>query len=179
MIQSTRWFKPSKNVLLTGAGFTRNFGGYLASEMWAVIFRQPEIRRYPNLRRLMLERLDYEAIYHEILSSESHTADEKLSLTKAIRNAYQEMHELICQLDLKRGSAAVCRAFIARFDGSGYERGFFFTLNQDLFIERFFSLSYQQASLLKIPGIGHPKWFNRQLPPDVEHLAAMRCRTVC
>jgi hypothetical protein len=53
----------------------------------------------------------------------------------------------------------VCRAFVARFDGSGQERGFFFTLNQDLFIERF---SYQQESLLKIPGLGHPKWFNAQ-----------------
>lgn len=114
----------------------------------------------------MLERLDYEALYHEVLSSDSYTSDERRSLTQAIRNAYQEMHELICQGDLKRNNAAaaVCRAFIARFDGSGHERGFLFTLNQDLFMERFFSLSYQQASLLKIPGLGHPKWFNGQLP---------------
>ena len=164
-MQSTRWFRPTKNVLLTGAGFTRDFGGYLASEMWAVIFRQPEIRRYPNLRRQMLERLDYEGLYHEVLSSESYTADEKSSLTKAIRNAYQEMHELICRDDLRRrgAAAAVCRAFVARFDGSGHERGFFFTLNQDLFVERFFSLGYQQASLIKIPGLEHAKWFNGHL----------------
>ncbi len=162
-MESTRWFKPTKNVLLTGAGFTRDFGGYLASEMWAVIFRQPEVRRYPSLRKRMLERLDYEALYHEVLSSESYSTDEKLSLTKAIRNAYEEMHEIICQgADLKRNNtaAAVCRAFIAQFDGSGHERGFFFTLNQDLFLERF----YQQASLVKIPGLGHPKWFNGELP---------------
>jgi hypothetical protein len=62
MSQLTWWFKPAKNVLLTGAGLTRNFGGYLAAEMWAVIFRQPEIRRYPNLRKRMLEGLDYEAL---------------------------------------------------------------------------------------------------------------------
>jgi hypothetical protein len=167
MSQTERWFKPAKNVLLTGAGFTKDFGGYLASEMWAVIFRQPGIRRYPNLRKRMLERLDYEAFYHEVLSSEAYSTEEKLSLTKAIRNAYEEMHELICQgADLKRNNAAaaVCRAFIAQFDGSGHERGFFFTLNQDLFLERFFSLGYQRASLLKIPGLGHPKWFNGQLP---------------
>jgi hypothetical protein len=28
----------SENILLTGAGFTKNFGGLLASEMWAEIF---------------------------------------------------------------------------------------------------------------------------------------------
>ena len=134
MSQFTRWFRPTKNILLSGAGFTRDFGGYLGSEMWAVIFRQPEVRQHPNLRKRMLERLDYESLYHEVLSSESYTSDEKGSLTKAIRNAYQEMRELICQGDLSRNSAAaaVCRAFIARFDGSGHERGFFFTLNQDL-----------------------------------------------
>jgi hypothetical protein len=166
MVRSTKWFKPAKNVLLTGAGFTRDFGGCLASEFWAVIFRQPEIRQYPNLRKRMLERLEYETLYHEVLSSASYSPDEKRALTNAIGNAYRNMHELICQWDLRRDSAAaaVCRAFIARFDGSGRERGFFFTLNQDLFIERFFSLSYQQASLLKIPGVGHPKWFNGQLP---------------
>jgi hypothetical protein len=176
MSQLTRWFKPAKNVLLTGAGFTRNFGGYLAAEMWAVIFRQPEIRRYPNLRKRMLEGLDYEALYHDVLSSEFYTSEEEGSLTKAIRNAYQEMHELICQWDLKRNkdAAAVCRAFIARFDGSGQERGFFFTLNQDLFLERFFSLGYQQASLIKIPGLEHAKWFNGQLPSTLTEEDAPR-----
>jgi len=166
MNQITRWFKPTKNVLLTGAGFTRDFGGYLASEMWAAIFRRPEVRDHPELRKYMLEELNYEALYDKVLASDSFTDADKASLTQAIRRAYEEMHELICDADQKRRTkaAAVCRAFVARFDGSGPERGFFFTLNQDLFIERFFSLSYQQASLLKIPGLGHPKWFNGQLP---------------
>ena len=166
MSQTARWFKPTKNVLLTGAGFTRDFGGYLASEMWAAIFRRPEIRNHPKLRKCMLEELNYEALYDSILSSESFTDKDKASLTTAIRNAYQEMHENICDADQRRQTtaAAMCRAFVARFDGSGHERGFFFTLNQDLFMERFFSLGYQQASLLKIPGLEHPKWFNGQLP---------------
>src|SRR5688572_4276445 len=93
--------------------------------MWAAIFRQPEIREYPKLRKCMLQTLNYEALYHEVL--ESYTGDEVRCLTKAILNAYQEMHELICESDLKRSrnAAAVCRAFITQFDGSGHERGFF------------------------------------------------------
>lgn len=75
------------------------------------------------------------------------------------------MHENICDADQRRRTtaAAMCRAFVAKFDGSGHERGFFFTLNQDLFIERFVLLSYQQAALLKIPCLEHPKWFNGHL----------------
>jgi hypothetical protein len=29
----------TENILLTGAGFTYNFGGFLAERMWAEIFR--------------------------------------------------------------------------------------------------------------------------------------------
>jgi len=156
---------------LTGAGFTRDFGGYLASEMWAAIFCRPEIRDHPELRKCMLDELNYESLYDKVLSSESYTDVDKASLTQAIRKAYEEMHELICQDDLKRRkmAAAVCRGFIVQFDGSGHERGFFFTLNQDLFLERFFSVGYQQGttSLLKIPALGHPKWFNHQLPSNL------------
>jgi hypothetical protein len=166
MGQTARWFKPTKNVLLTGAGFTRDFGGYLASELWAAISRRPEVRDHPELRKCVLEELNYEALYDKVLSSKSYTDADKASLTQAIRKAYEEIHERICEADQRRRNtaAAVCRAFVAKFDGSGHERGFFFTLNQDLFIERFFSVSYQQASLLKIPCLGHPKWFNGQLP---------------
>ena len=37
MSSQERWFKAAKNVFLTGAGFTKKFGGYLASEMWALV----------------------------------------------------------------------------------------------------------------------------------------------
>ena len=55
-------------VLLTGAGFTKSFGGYLASEMWAAILNQPEIQNSPALLKRMreLETLDYELLYEEI-----------------------------------------------------------------------------------------------------------------
>jgi hypothetical protein len=31
----------SEIVLFTGAGFTKNFGGFLAKEMWSKIFNNP------------------------------------------------------------------------------------------------------------------------------------------
>jgi hypothetical protein len=55
-------------VLLTGAGLTKNYGGYLASEMWATILNQPEVQDSPELLKGMrdLEHLDYETFYEEI-----------------------------------------------------------------------------------------------------------------
>jgi hypothetical protein len=32
--------QPAKNVLLTGAGFSKDFGGLLASEMWAALLNE-------------------------------------------------------------------------------------------------------------------------------------------
>ncbi|KAF5421924.1 MAG: hypothetical protein C5S44_05655 [Candidatus Methanocomedens sp.] len=40
----------SKHVLLTGAGFTKNFGTPLASEMWAEIFNHKKIQAQPKIK---------------------------------------------------------------------------------------------------------------------------------
>ena len=45
----------SKHVLLTGAGFTKNFGTPLASEMWAEIFNHKKIQAHPKIKKLMLD----------------------------------------------------------------------------------------------------------------------------
>ena len=44
----------AKTILLTGAGFTKTFGGFLGSEMWAAIFNQPEVGEDNKLREYML-----------------------------------------------------------------------------------------------------------------------------
>lgn len=165
MSNSERYFNPAQTVLLTGAGFTHPFGGYLASEMWAAIFNQPEIRANDKLRRRMLEELNYETFYDGVLASDVYTDQEKHDSTEAIRGAYQQMDEVIFQRgDPKKRDRAskVFQSFISRFDGSQKDRtrGFFFTLNQDLFVERFYSSA---NSLIKIPGLHNPKWFNGQL----------------
>jgi len=165
MNPNERHFRPAKTVLLTGAGFTKPFGGFLADEMWAMILNQPEIRQYPKLREHMLEELNYETLYDKVLTSDNYTSDEKRAFRVAIRNAYQRMNEDICQDDVWHRSSAsgVCRSFVARFAGSGQERGFFFTLNHDLFIERSYT-NEKVELMITIPGLPQkPKWFNGQL----------------
>jgi|GEM_PF-4213484 len=62
----------SKTILLTGAGFTRDFGGYLADEMWSIIFNHPAIQQREALRKFLLDpRYDFnfELLYHLVLSN--------------------------------------------------------------------------------------------------------------
>lgn len=162
-----RWFSPAKTILLTGAGFTRNFGGYLASEMWALILNQPGIRKHRRLRELMLEEMNYETIYDSVLRKQAYdNGPEREALKEAIQNAYQQLHEAICLDDNRHlaRAAQVCNVFICRLAGSQRALGFFFTLNQDLFIERYYA-----KTMLKIPGLHHPNWFNGRLGRKLEN----------
>jgi len=162
----SQYYVPSKTVLLTGAGFTKPFGGYLAKQMWAEILNQPEIQQSPQLREKLLNNLDFESVYDEIQES---TADQaqKVALSHAVNRAYEEMDAILSRPDGRIAELAhgVCRTFIGRFGRAKNpnQRGYFFTLNQDLFIERFY---LQDQESLQIPGVGHPDWFGK-LPPDL------------
>ena len=58
-------------ILLTGAGFTANFGGLLAEEIWSIIFNQKEIQNCEGIRSLLTGRFNYEEIYQGILNNDS------------------------------------------------------------------------------------------------------------
>ncbi len=152
--------RPAKAFLLTGAGFSRPFGGYLASEMWALIFRQPEVRASDRLRRKMLGEMNFERVYEDVMTS-AYSEDEKHGLTEAIGRAYRQMHDEMCNENQTAAAHEVVRAFISRFDVQDQaERGFVFTLNQDLLIEKF-----RTADLpILLPGVHEPDGQNVTLP---------------
>lgn len=131
-------YEINKHILLTGAGFTYNFGGYLAKEMWALIFNDPHIQDYPEIKNLMKGEFSYESVYDDILEG-NFSDKEKKAITNAIRSAYAKLDQKI--LLYKNGmhpvSIADVNQFIERFAGHHGKKGFFFTLNQDLFIERY------------------------------------------
>ena len=124
-------------VLLTGAGFTKTFGGYLASEMWGTILNQQEIQDSPELLKGMrdLENLDYEMFYEDVQSNG--TQQEKKDLNAAIRSAFREMDDNIRTYKPKSVSHSCC-GLITRIV-QDQTPSFIFTLNQDLFFERYHS----------------------------------------
>jgi hypothetical protein len=164
-------FKPSKLVLLTGAGFTKSFGGPLSGEMWAVILGQPEIQQNRRLHKLLLEDFSYESLYETVSLSEDYLPAEKAAFTAAVKRAYRQMHEVVCgHWQLKANEA--CGVIISLFaPQSSNERGFFFTLNQDLLVEQYYYRVRQhlRATPLKIPGLDNRNWFAHGRHVSVSH----------
>ncbi len=133
-------FEVNKHVLLTGSGFTKDFGGFLANEMWSWIFNYLDDNDYLNLKKLLRNEndFDYESIYYKIIDGDFTDKDRK-AITNAVRGAYRNLDDKI--LAYKRGDQTVSisgvNKFIERFAGHYKTKGFLFTLNQDLFIERY------------------------------------------
>ena len=134
----------SKKVLLTGAGFTKDFGGFLASEMWSFIFNSPFLDNHPKIKNILRNDFSYESVYHEVIENTKYNADEKSGIKEAVRSAYEMLDKSIRGYGIKiMNRSAIANstnvtAFINRFsDAGGNSRSFFFTLNQDLFVERY------------------------------------------
>ncbi len=160
----------AKTILLTGAGFTKTFGGFLGSEMWAAIFNQPEVREDNKLREYMLRGdLNFEAVYERVIFSPDPEFDalQRVLFSKAVQTAYRDMDQRIYEQVVadQAGFASCSRHFISRFAERQDSRAFVFTLNQDILMERFFSTNHFLPSL---PGFSaFPQWFNNRIDENL------------
>lgn len=133
-------FELKKQVLLTGAGFTCNFGGFLAKQMWALIFNCKEVQANGVLKNILKDDFNYESVFQKVLCRE-YTSELKEAMKASVNNAYGHLDEVIRGYrGLPTSSYPIhihgVSKLLNRFAGEGSERGYFFTLNQDLFIER-------------------------------------------
>lgn len=150
------------NTLLTGAGFTKNFGGLLAKDMWSKMFNSPRLRDFPRLKDMLREDYDYESVYAKILEGQ-YTEPEKQTITNVIHQAYRELDEISRQWTYTRDAPYPVNIygvnrFISLFAGDSTQIGLFFTINQDLFIERHYnstSASIIHPGVRKIPDAHH------------------------
>lgn len=140
--------KSKKLILLTGAGFTCNFGGFTASEVWTRIFNFPAVKTSDKLTARLKGNFDFESIYGQVMATGEQ--DEKKVIQEAIAYAYETLDASI--VNRKNGSSSLSGMgsfkFIELFKGTREEKGLIFTLNQDLFMER------ENATLFK--PIGSP-----------------------
>jgi hypothetical protein len=134
-----------KIYLLTGAGFSHDFGGYLADEMWREIFNHEAVKKQPKLANITSNDFDYESIYYKIHSDpQQYSIEEMKVIDKAILQAYLSIDARIKNAGRKYSQLIYdVNKMIERFSsscrfGGG---GFFFTLNQDYYVERWFSSS--------------------------------------
>lgn len=156
------YIKSSKNILLTGAGFTKNFGGYLANEMWSEIFNNKKIQAKPRIKELMGDDFDYESIYYSIMEN-SYTNDEKEAINESVKDAYEDIDKILREYN-SLGNPFPTKLdnlmeLIWRFAEKD-NKSFIFTLNQDLFFERQYYARRVNGVKLFIPGIkNNSNWF--------------------
>jgi len=156
MIEKNK-FRTKKHILLTGSGFTKNFGGYLGEEMWAQIFNRPRIQKNPKLRCLLLDgNYDYESIYSQVLSDSDYTENDREDFTIALSEAYKKLDDIVrgatpFRTEPHIGLCSLQEQLLDKFIGENNERGFVFTLNQDLFIER----NQSSPRIFVCPGVNY------------------------
>lgn len=128
-------------VLLTGAGFTKNFGGLLGAEMWSLIFNHASLDCAPRLKSKLTHNHDYESVYSEILEDSESTAEERKIIQEVVEDAYKTLDDKIRHWVFNSSSPYPVNWYglqnlLRIFNGDQKNHGFYFTLNQDIFMER-------------------------------------------
>ena len=184
----------AQRLLLLGAGFSRNWGGWLASEIFDNLLTEPAIQSNAKLRELLTKHnrdgSGYEGALNDVQeeAGRSRYADAQQNLTEfqdALRSTFGKMDAAFIRMtgiDFSNVRAASMRDFLARFDA-------IFTLNHDLLLEKHYlaafnpSFTFDGAALPGIrppqPKLGeweHPRWLTERwvvedAPPDMSRWA--------
>jgi hypothetical protein len=154
-----------RRAVLCGAGMSRNWGGYLAGEMWTAILGQPAIEANEFLRALLLRETNFESALEKVAAEGS--SDDVKALDEAVRMAFVE-HDTNLRHALAHTEGyrlyqhffeATMRPFMDEEPACNLV-GFVFSLNQDLFLER--TLSHSTPGRHPVyPGVGtilEPAW---------------------
>ncbi len=131
-------YKIYKNILLTGAGFTKNFGGFLAKEMWQQILNHKSVQNQERIVKILENDFNYESVYYKVVEGEEYTQEEKNAIIEAVEDAYKNLDNIIRKFRTNFNKVDIYKIYemLKWFEGKQQSKGFFFTLNQDLFIER-------------------------------------------
>lgn len=146
----------SNLIILTGAGFTANFGGFLARDMWAKIFNHPNLQAHSVLRENFLRGdFDFEKIYSEVLDSEHIEESVKIDFIKSVESAYADLDNSIKDW-IPEGENGLNISGEGGFNkildlcmGDRNTKSLIFTLNQDLFFERHWQLKQKEQPIFR------------------------------
>jgi hypothetical protein len=150
----------SKRVLLIGAGFSRNWGGLLASEIGGRIMADPAVRARPRLRELLLREPSFEDALEATRTGLFETADAK-AMETGIAAVFDAM-DASYRNPTPPVLGATINDFLGRFCPGpvGMGTGYVFSLNQDLLLERIYGTIIDRQRLAT-PGI---TWLNPPPP---------------
>lgn len=160
--------------LLTGAGFTKNFGGFLGDELWARVFNHSRVQALTALRAKLLADPDVESAYHNVMAGKDNL--EKQAIVDAVFAAHRQMDDTLREFTFMPGSPYPVNIYrvqklIAAFSGARDNPGHIFTLNQDLFLER----HYYNGPRPVLPGIRQAtEWFSTHFHSPLDAASAVQ-----
>lgn len=123
-----------KHYLLLGAGFSRDWGGWLANEVFNYLVGTSEVQDRPEVQKALWHfqnRGGFEAALEDLQTKAQRSDTEARTNLHAFQTALQKMFAAMNEGYLRKTdgfSHSLC-SFLARFDA-------IFTLNQDLLLER-------------------------------------------
>ena len=127
------------HYLLTGAGFSRNWGGWLANEAFEYLLGAPEIDDYlrNTLWGAKLRGEGFEGalsmVQDAYASNKSDETKQRLDrITQAVIGMFKTMQAAFNKLDYHRASERRLQRFLSQFDA-------IFTLNQDTLLETLYA----------------------------------------
>ena len=136
----------NKNYLLfTGAGFSRNWGGWLSSEVYDYLLTTPEVRNDSDLKKVLNLHKDNFEYALQIIQEKSSQGNLHQQRLDNLQRAIIKMFDTMDQAFLNKGSLCFVKdgsytieKFLERFN-------VIFTLNQDLLLERCYRTSLEQV----------------------------------
>lgn len=155
----------TRHILLLGAGFSRNWGGWLASEAFEYLLGCPQVD--DSLRTLLLQHKDkgFEAALETLQGQQADGSDTRLlNLESALRDMFEAMNRAFQRTKFHFSDELhyTITFFLHRFDA-------IFTLNQDCllemhyFSERLFAKARGRWKGFVVPGmrrVGEANWVN-------------------
>jgi hypothetical protein len=143
------------HVLLTAAGFSKIWGGFLAAELWGLVVSDPRVRARSNIDQLLHASLNFEDALAraEVTQRDNYDEEDRVALRGAVLRAFELQDE---RIRYNSGNTIRLRAFIGRFIPDEGRTGCLFSLNQDTVLERY--LLYGDSPAVLMPGVTDPEW---------------------
>jgi hypothetical protein len=147
----------SKCTILTGAGWTRNWGGQLAGEVWQYLVGNRAIQQRACVRELLVEEGSFEAAAGKLQIAPFNAVDRQ-TFERTLMDTFVAMDAEVARPDHDPWiNLYKVQDLLFRFWGQRGDRvnaGYFFTLNQDLWPERYlYNQQVMGAAAPALPGL--------------------------
>ncbi len=147
-----------RRLILTGAGFSQPWGGYLTDELWSVIVSDSRIRGRPKVDRLLHRTFNFEEALGqvEVTKRASYSNDDREVLRQVVLDGFRAQEKRMRGI-LDGHLVITALATLAKDLATNNATKCIFTLNQDLLAERL--MRTMKRPQVVVPGVNHEDWW--------------------